>query len=212
MQNKAGHDCQGPGAPQVPWRVSLASRKTSLYRPDLPTLRRINMDDECGKLPEEHVRNTTTISADDFTSSTFTLFDHPKATHAALLFGHAGGSLRVSDKFSPDGKRYMIPSIHIEKPWSHYKPLVTEASRDWSHFVSECGEFVLPKTDNRELHYSGYAVRYLKPNITQTWKCYLHSEPSVNKYDQKPLPFSTLNRYRSLSSPFSRTSFQRPWY
>ncbi|XP_067906040.1 sperm microtubule inner protein 8-like [Heterodontus francisci] len=212
MQKRTGYECEGPWVPHPPWRVSLAARKSSLYRPDLPTLRRMNMDDESGKLPDENSRSSTTCSADDFTNSSFTLFDHPKETHAALLFSHAGGSLSASDKFSPDGKRYVIPSIHIEKPWSHYKPLITEASRDWSRFVSECGEFVLPRKDHRDVHYSGYAVRYLKPNITQSWKWYLHSEPSVQKYDQKPIPYETYNRYRMLSSPFSRTTFQRPWY
>ncbi|XP_072403813.1 sperm microtubule inner protein 8-like isoform X2 [Chiloscyllium punctatum] len=212
MQKNHGHEYEGLGAPKPPWRISLAGRKTGLYRPDLPTLRRMNMDDEASKLPNEHCRNTTTCTADDFANSSFTLFDHPKQTHAALLFNYAGGSLTVSDKFSPDRKRYTIPSIHIEKPWSHYKPLITKASKDWSQFVSECGEFVLPKRDFNDVHFSGYAVRYLKPNITQSWKYHLHSEPSVSKYDQKPVPYETWNRYRRLSSPFSRTSFQQPWY
>ncbi|XP_069757198.1 sperm microtubule inner protein 8-like isoform X2 [Narcine bancroftii] len=194
MEKTTGHVSQG--------RVSLAARKTNLYRPDLPTLRRMNMDDEAGKLAGEHSRTSTKCSADDFSDTTFKLFDYPKATHAALLFSHAGGSLKISDKFSPDGKRYAIPSIHFEKPWSHYKPLITEASKDWSRFVSECGEFVLPKRDHKDLHYSGYAVRYLKPNVTQSWKYYLQSEPSVSKYDQKPIPVNTLNRYRRLSRPF----------
>uniref|UniRef100_UPI00398F2630 sperm microtubule inner protein 8-like n=1 Tax=Pristiophorus japonicus TaxID=55135 RepID=UPI00398F2630 len=212
MQDRLADESQGPGALTQPWRVSLAARKTFMYRPDLPTLRHMNMDDNSCKLPEEHSRHTTYRSPDDFSTSSFTLFDHPKKAHAALLFAHAGGSLSASDKYSPDGKRYMIPSIHIEKPWSHYKPLISEASQDWSRFVSECGEFVLPIKDHRDLHYSGYAVRYLRPNITQSWKYYLHSEPSVSNYAQKPISVNTLNRYRMLSSPFSRTSFQRPWY
>ncbi|XP_038662021.1 testis, prostate and placenta-expressed protein-like [Scyliorhinus canicula] len=212
MHKMEGHEYEGQGAQTPPQRVSLAARKTGLYRPDLPSLRRMQMDDEMSKLPGDHSRNTTMCSTDDFTNTSFTLFDHPKQNHAALLFSHAGGSLSASDKFSPDGKRYAIPSIHIEKPWSHYKPLITKASKDWSHFVSQCGEFVLPRRDFKDVHYSGYAVRYLKPNITQSWKYYLHSEPSVQSYDQKPVPFETWNRYRSLAGPFSRTSFQRPWY
>ncbi|XP_078257813.1 sperm microtubule inner protein 8-like [Rhinoraja longicauda] len=212
MENTTGNVGQGPGVPRVPCRVGLAARKTDLYRPDLPTLRRMKMDDEVSKLPGEHCRNTTKCGADDFSDTSFTLFDYPKSSHAALLFTHAGGSLRISDKFSPDGKRYTIPSIHIEKPWSHYKSLITETSKDWSHFVSECGEFVLPKKDPKDLHYSGYATRYLKPNITQSWKCYLQSEPSISNYDQKPISVNTLNRYRKWSTPFSRSSAQRPWY
>ncbi|GCC26440.1 hypothetical protein chiPu_0004857 [Chiloscyllium punctatum] len=63
MQKNHGHEYEGLGAPKPPWRISLAGRKTGLYRPDLPTLRRMNMDDEASKLPNEHCRNTTTCTA-----------------------------------------------------------------------------------------------------------------------------------------------------
>uniref|UniRef100_A0A4W3HSQ9 Uncharacterized protein n=1 Tax=Callorhinchus milii TaxID=7868 RepID=A0A4W3HSQ9_CALMI len=101
-------------------------------------------------------------------------------------------SLTVNDIFSPDGKRSMYQKRELEKPWSNYRPLLTEAAQDWSTFISRCGEFRIPCEASRELHYSGYAVRYLKPNVTQSWRYSLQSEPTLTQYDQMPIPVSTL--------------------
>lgn len=39
----------------------LASVKDGLYHPNLPTFRRMDIDNAANKLPEEHSRNTTTL-------------------------------------------------------------------------------------------------------------------------------------------------------
>ena len=42
-------------------RIKLGAVKTALYNPCLASLRRYEMDTFCGKLPEEHSQNTTTL-------------------------------------------------------------------------------------------------------------------------------------------------------
>uniref|UniRef100_A0A4W3H5V0 Uncharacterized protein n=1 Tax=Callorhinchus milii TaxID=7868 RepID=A0A4W3H5V0_CALMI len=168
----------GSGGWAVPMRVKLAAVKTGLFNPRLPSLRRMDTDDAMRKLPTEHSRHSTNSTG----------------------FAHTGGSLTVNDIFSPDGKRSMYQKRELEKPWSNYRPLLTEAAQDWSTFISRCGEFRIPCEASRELHYSGYAVRYLKPNVTQSWRYSLQSEPTLTQYDQMPIPV--------IFSGFT----SRPWY
>ncbi|XP_046842488.1 uncharacterized protein LOC124436575 isoform X2 [Xenia sp. Carnegie-2017] len=55
--------------------VMLASAKEGLYHPRLPTFRRMDMDTVSQKLPFEHSRTTTNLTADDFQHAAVMLFD-----------------------------------------------------------------------------------------------------------------------------------------
>ncbi|GAB5582319.1 testis [Prionailurus iriomotensis] len=123
-------------------------------------------------------------------------------------------------------------------------PCFTRAIEDWSRFVSSAGEFKLPCLNKRERgrslsaegwalqmgglsaveSFSGYAVRYLKPEVTQNWRNHgppiplalrqycLNQNPSLDRYGQKPLPFDTLNAYRRFGSIYSRVNYLTPWH
>uniref|UniRef100_A0A8C9UT86 Testis, prostate and placenta expressed n=1 Tax=Spermophilus dauricus TaxID=99837 RepID=A0A8C9UT86_SPEDA len=80
-------------------------------------------------------------------------------------------------------------------------PSFTSAIEDWSHFVSTAGEFKLPCLNNKVERFSGYAVRYLKPDVTQNWRYCLNQNPSLDRYGQKPLPFDSL-----------RINYLTPWH
>uniref|UniRef100_A0A286Y3Z2 Sperm microtubule inner protein 8 n=1 Tax=Cavia porcellus TaxID=10141 RepID=A0A286Y3Z2_CAVPO len=91
-------------------------------------------------------------------------------------------------------------------------PCFTRAIEDWSRFVSTAGEFKLPCPDKRVQSFSGYAVRYLKPDVTQNWRYCLNQNPSLDRYGQKPLPFDTLNTFRRFGSHYSRINYLIPWH
>ncbi|KAJ8298659.1 hypothetical protein KUTeg_022719 [Tegillarca granosa] len=38
----------------------------------------------------------------------------------------------------------------------------------------------------------GYAVRYLRPEVTRSWRYTLRQEPSLDQYGQKPMPANVL--------------------
>nr|XP_020746385.1 testis, prostate and placenta-expressed protein [Odocoileus virginianus texanus]XP_020746386.1 testis, prostate and placenta-expressed protein [Odocoileus virginianus texanus] len=59
--------------------------------------------------------------------------------------------------------------------------------------------------------FSGYAVRYLKPEVTQNWRFCLNQNPSLDRYGQKPLPFDSLNAFRRFGSNYSRVNYLTPW-
>ncbi|OBS75229.1 hypothetical protein A6R68_14226 [Neotoma lepida] len=71
-------------------------------------------------------------------------------------------------------------------------PCYTRAIDDWSEFVSRSGEFKLPCANKRVESFSGYAVRYLKPDVTQNWRYCVNQNPSLDRYGQKPMPFDSL--------------------
>nr|KAF6411965.1 testis, prostate and placenta expressed [Rousettus aegyptiacus] len=91
-------------------------------------------------------------------------------------------------------------------------PCFTRAIEDWSRFVSSAGEFKLPCPSKKVESFSGYAVRYLKPEVTQNWRFCLSQNPSLDRYGQKPLPFDALNAFRRFGSHYSRSNYLTPWH
>ncbi|KAH0619434.1 hypothetical protein JD844_000048 [Phrynosoma platyrhinos] len=178
--------------PLEPRKVSLAGVKDHLYHPFLPTLRRMDMDTVANRLTDEHSRTTTRCSKADFENATFTLAGVPNQRLPSLY--RAG-------KMAP-----LVPSTNQEE-W----PSFTRAMDDWSHFVSTAGEFKLPSFNKRVLGFSCYALRYLKPDVTQTWRYCLNQNPSLDRYGPKPLPYNTVNTYRSFGSAHSRSHYLQPW-
>nr|XP_021497281.1 testis, prostate and placenta-expressed protein [Meriones unguiculatus] len=90
-------------------------------------------------------------------------------------------------------------------------PCFTHAIEDWSKFVSKSDEFKLPCTNKRVEGFSGYAVRHLKPEVTQNWRFCLNQNPSLDRYGQMPLPFDSLNAFRRFGSHYSRINYLTPW-
>nr|XP_033796148.1 testis, prostate and placenta-expressed protein [Geotrypetes seraphini]XP_033796149.1 testis, prostate and placenta-expressed protein [Geotrypetes seraphini] len=187
-----------------PTRVKLAGVKESIYNPNLPTMRKMEMDSMRGKLSDEHCRTTTTCTQEDFENASFTLLGVPNRRLPCLDITETG---RLLSSRYPMGMGSAIPSGITRDEW----PCYTSAMDDWSKLLSSSGEFRLPSVRGRVIGYSGYAVRFLKPDVTQTWRFTLQQNPSLDKYSQKPLPIDTLNTFRTFGSAYSRSAYLRPW-
>ncbi|XP_073736326.1 sperm microtubule inner protein 8 isoform X1 [Callorhinus ursinus] len=228
--------------PLEPPRNQLAGVKQQLYHPALPSLRRMDMDSVRACLSDEHCRSTTYCrrvvkyfqellekgllrgpmmagggdtsspplphsisSSDDFDNAHFTLLGVPNKPLQCLDVTATGQRLRNRCR---EGKLVpIVPGIN-RVDW----PCFTRAIEDWSRFVSSAGEFKLPCPSKRVESFSGYAVRYLKPEVTQNWRYCLNQNLSLDRYGQKPLPFDSLNAFRHFGSIYSRVNYLTPWH
>nr|XP_004663565.2 testis, prostate and placenta-expressed protein isoform X2 [Jaculus jaculus] len=186
-------------------RNPLAGVKHQLYHPALPTLRRMDMDSVKACLSDEHCQSSTYCRKDEFDNAHFTLLGVPNQPLQCLNFTATGQKLR---RRYHDGKLAPIAPGINRIDW----PCFTRAIEDWSHFVSKAWECKLPCVNKRVESFSGYAVRYLKPEVTQCWRYCLNQNPSLDRYGQKPLPFDSLNVFRSFSSHYSRVNYLTPWH
>ncbi|KAM3828559.1 sperm microtubule inner protein 8 [Vipera latastei] len=190
--------------PLEPKKTMLAGVKDRLYHPCLPTLRRMDMDTMAHRLTDTHSRTTTTCSKEDFQRATFTLAgvpSRPLPSRAVLELRQSPAGRYRAGKLAP------LPPGTNQEEWPSY----TRAMQDWSRFVSAAGEFALPSLERKVLGFSCYAVRYLKPDITQTWRYCLNQNPSLDRYGPKPLPYNTVNTYRSFGTAHSRSHYLEPW-
>nr|XP_055188791.1 testis, prostate and placenta-expressed protein isoform X1 [Nyctereutes procyonoides] len=211
-------------------RNQLAGVKQQLYHPALPSLRRMDMDSVRACLSDEHCQSTTYCRKDDFDNAHFTLLGVPNKPLHCLDITATGQKLRNRYR---EGKLVPIAPGINRLDW----PCFTRAIEDWSRFVSAAGEFKLPCPSRKGESFSGYAVRYLKPEVTQNWRrdvgagegasvplgslpphfsgprqyC-LNQNPSLDRYGQKPLPFDSLNAFRRFGSIYSRVNYQTPWH
>ncbi|XP_037672235.1 testis, prostate and placenta-expressed protein [Choloepus didactylus] len=186
-------------------RNMLAGVKRQLYHPALPTLRRMDMDTVKACLPDEHCQSSTYCCKDEFDNAHFTLLGVPNKPLQCLDITATGQKLRdrhLQGKLAP-----VAPGISRVN-W----PCFTRAVEDWSRFASAAGELKLPCLDKRVKSFSGYAVRHLKPDVTQSWRYCLSQNPSLQRYGQKPLPFDTLNTFRRFGSDYSRVNYLTPWH
>uniref|UniRef100_A0A8C9HR51 Testis, prostate and placenta expressed n=1 Tax=Piliocolobus tephrosceles TaxID=591936 RepID=A0A8C9HR51_9PRIM len=186
-------------------RNQLAGVKQQLYHPALPTLRHMDRDTVKACLPDEHCQSTTYCRKDEFDNAHFTLLGVPNKPLQCLDITAAGQKLR--NRYHEGKLAPIAPGIN-RVDW----PCFTRAIEDWSHFVSSAGEFKLPCLSKRVEGLSGYAVRYLKPDVTQSWRYCLNQNPSLDRYGQKPLPFDSLNTFRSFGSSYSRVNYLTPWH
>ncbi|XP_021076366.1 testis, prostate and placenta-expressed protein isoform X3 [Mus pahari] len=186
-------------------RHPLAGVKHQLYHPALPSLRRMDMDTVKGCLSDEHCQSSTYFSKDDFNKAHFTLLGVPNKPLQCLDFTATGQKL--CHKYRGGKMIPIAPGIN-RVDW----PCFTHAIEDWSKFVSRSEEFKLPCANKRVEGFSGYAVRYLKPEVTQNWRYCLNQNPSLDRYGQKPLPFDSLNAFRRFGSHYSRINYLTPWH
>ncbi|XP_038610301.1 testis, prostate and placenta-expressed protein isoform X1 [Tachyglossus aculeatus] len=205
-------------------RVMLAGVKSQIYHPSLPTLRQMDIDSANSRLPDEHCRTTTFLTKGDFDQAHFTLLGEPKKRLACLetVSGRSsGGRVQAS---SPRAALWRLEDVtetgqRLTERYREGKlaplhqanwPKLTQAVEDCSRFISAAGEFKLPKVE-RKIGFSSYAVRYLKPNVTQSWRYCLNQNSNLNRYGPQPLPIEGLNVFRHFGSSYSRSKFLLPW-
>uniref|UniRef100_A0A8D0GIC7 Sperm microtubule inner protein 8 n=1 Tax=Sphenodon punctatus TaxID=8508 RepID=A0A8D0GIC7_SPHPU len=188
--------------PLDPRTVMLAGVKDRLYHPFLPTLRRMDMDTAANRLSDQHSRTATACTKGCTQALTLVVTSLLCVTTQGMTeLGKSLSARYRAGKMAP-----LTPSINQEE-WPNY----TRAIDDWSRFVSSAGEFKLPSVNKKVLGFSCYAVRYLKPDVSQTWRYCLNQNPSLDRYGQKPLPYNTVNTFRSFGSPYSRSHYLKPW-
>uniref|UniRef100_A0A2K6U9F6 Sperm microtubule inner protein 8 n=1 Tax=Saimiri boliviensis boliviensis TaxID=39432 RepID=A0A2K6U9F6_SAIBB len=193
--------------------------------PPLPCLRRVHREMGHPHLPCLNGSFEAPHRLYEFDNAHFTLLGIPNKPLQCLDITATGQKLRhryQEGKLAP-----IAPGIN-RVDW----PCFTRAIEDWSRFVSSAREFKLPCLSKRVEGFSGYAVRYLKPDVTQSWRvgsagrrpcspdslpccppqyC-LNQNPSLDRYGQKPLPFDSLNTFRSFGSSYSRVNYLTPWH
>ncbi|XP_074141981.1 sperm microtubule inner protein 8 isoform X2 [Sminthopsis crassicaudata] len=191
--------------PKPPKRNMLSGVKQQLYHPYLPTLRQMDMDTVLGKLPEEHCQTSTFCTKDDFNNAHFSLLGVPNKNLNGLEFTGTGQMLKK--RFQRGKMTPLAPCIN-QIDW----PCHSRAIEDWTHFVSNSGEFKLPFVDKKAEDFDSYAVRYLKPDITQCWRYCFNQNPSFYESGQQPMPNDTTNSYRSFRSPYRQANQLTPWH
>ena len=183
-------------------KVKLASVKEGLYHPGLPTLRRMDRDTTMHRLPDEHSRTTTSCGSRDFEEGTTTLFKGARKPLSGANITSTGRSIRKLIPQYPAGITHTAP----DNPY-----MLSVAKKDWSSFISASGEFALPLYNPKFFRFSGYSVRYLKPEITHSWKYTLNQEPKLDQHGQKPIPANVFSRYRDTFPQYSRNVSIESW-
>lgn len=175
--------------------VKLSAVKEGLFHPRLPSFRRMDMDTAGHKLPDEHCRTTTTCGPGDFNRATTTLFKPPVDKPLA--------SANITETGRQLHRYYTAP--HELK----------NTRAEWSEFLTRCPErynIRLPELpENKDLHFSGYAVRYLRPEVTASWRYTLRQEPTIDRFGQRPIPANVFARYRDTVPQYSRNIATEAW-
>ena len=183
-------------------RVMLSSVKEGIYHPRLPTLRQMDRDTTMHRLPDEHSRTTTSCGPKDFKNASSSLFENAENPLSGSGITATGRSLQKVIPSYPAGITRSMP----ENPY-----MLSKAKENWSQFISATGEFNLPQYDPEVFRFSGYAVRYLKPGITQSWKYTLEQEPKLDQFGQKPIPANVFSRYRDTFPQYNRNISIETW-
>jgi len=175
-------------------RVQLAAVKDGLFHPSLPSFRRMDMDTAGHKLPDEHCRTTTSCGPVDFRRARSSVFMAPTAPMKSANMTDTGRSLH---------RYYSTPEE------------LKQTRLQWSEFLDKSPErfqIRLPELpDSKGLHFQGYAVRYLRPEVTGSWRYSLQQEPTLDQYGQKPIPANIYARYRDTYPQYSRNVATEAW-
>jgi len=169
-------------------RVQLVSVKEGIFHPRLPTIRQLDRDQVLHKLPYEHSR--TSLPTLEGQEEEFADFKRASTVDPAAL-----RTRHMLKNPENEGKdiRYQYSPIELKN-----------ARRDWSDFLNRCPErFNIRLTehpDTTNTPFTGYAMRYLKPDVTSKWRYTLRQEPGIDQHGQRPTPASILNRHRDVHS------------
>ncbi|KAK6479946.1 testis, partial [Huso huso] len=167
-QGMWGHSACRSNSP--PWTM-LSGVKDTLYHPHLPTLRRMDMDTD-STAPRSAIDSLSLSLSEDFRDWSSCCHKLPKRHFI------------VTDTFRNKYLRSTYPSTAEQR-------LLLDSTVAWSASRPSTG-ITLPMVDKAEPHFSGYSLRYLKPNTPKSWKFCLTHNPSLDQYGPKPMAFHTL--------------------
>jgi len=188
MPANAGYSYSAPVRPNV---VKLAAVKEGLYHPRLPTFRRMDMDTAAHKLPYQHCRTTTSCGPGDFRSANITLF--------------RGSSRNLSCTGNTDTGR----SLRERIPTDSYQLNTSQPIQFTRLSTNQNGPSAPP--DKGDLRFVGYSVRYMKPDLTNSWRYTLSQEPTLDQYGQRPIPANIYSRYRDTFPQYKRNMATEAW-
>merc|ERR1712121_452885 len=104
---------------------------------------------------------TTTCGPVDFARAKTSLFAPPPQQLS---------SLNITDQGRAHHRLYTTPDE------------LKKTRQEWSEFLNKSPErfdVKLPELpDKKDLHFTGYAVRYLRPDVTKAWQYTLRQEPN----------------------------------
>ncbi|XP_048210825.1 testis, prostate and placenta-expressed protein isoform X2 [Perognathus longimembris pacificus] len=185
-------------------RNQLAGVKHQLYHPALPTLRRMDMDSVKACLPDEHCQSSTYCRKDEFDNARFSLVGAPSKPLQCLDITPTGQ--KIHSRYREGNLEPLAPGPN-RLDW----PCFTRAIEDWSRSVCSGEQFKKRCPTKKAERFSGYAVRNLKPEVTQNWRYCLNQNPSLDRFGQKPMPYDSLNAFRHFGSHYSRVNYLTPW-
>ncbi|XP_059145892.1 testis, prostate and placenta-expressed protein-like [Physella acuta] len=175
-------------------RVPLAAVKHGIFHPNPPRFRRMEMDNTLHKLSSEHCRTTTTCGPRDFANSTSTILSPPP---------HRVHSMNATET----GRK-------LHRQYVSYDDLL-QSRLAWSDFLGKGtgrSKSSLPELESaKDAHFQGYAVRYLRPDLTKSWKFTLQAEPKLDQYGQRPIPANIYARYRDTYPQQHRNVASEMW-
>lgn len=178
-----------------PPRRMLAAVKEGMIHPQPPSYRRIDRDNTLCKLPIEHCRNSTSRSADDFKSSTITLFRPADRPLSGTRITETGRQLQATSYQPVESggmaeflKRSMTAKSREKQP----SPLAPNEPCEQYTFMPE--PYLKYSAD--QMKFNGYAARYLSPRETGSWRYSLRQEPYIDTRGQRPIPATIYSRYR----------------
>ncbi|XP_067951913.1 sperm microtubule inner protein 8-like isoform X2 [Watersipora subatra] len=184
-------------------RVQLVSVKEGIFHPRLPTLRQLERHKVLHKLSNEHCRSSLPREAvcKEKDSSAEQFIDFKRASTVDPSALRTRGNDFDESQVDP---RYQYTPLELKK-----------TREDWSNFLNRCPErFNIKLTehpDTANTPYTGYAMRYLKPEITAKWKYTLKQEPNIDPRGQRPTPANILNRHRNVYTRSSTSVSTDPY-
>ncbi|XP_044126976.1 testis, prostate and placenta-expressed protein [Bufo gargarizans] len=173
----------------------LAGVKHTLYHPRLPTLRRMEMDSMAHKLSDEHSRSSTSCDHRTFRNARSTMYDAEKHLLPSLEITDTGR--RLTQQHANYNMAAQLPGQREEKDTTGMKN-----GKHGPRSATASGDLGLADLRRMDLGFSGYAVRFLSPNVTHSWRFCLEHNPGLDEYGQKPVPVETMNTFRTFGRSY----------
>ncbi|XP_067935691.1 sperm microtubule inner protein 8-like [Watersipora subatra] len=180
--------------------LRLASVKNGIFNPRLPKIRQMDRDTNMHRLPDEHCRTSTTLGENDFLRANSSVF-RPGAIKLHHLPITAQG--RALLKYGPD-QRTERSKTSLDRQREQWQEDVV---RTPSKFTVEMRE----SQPSSGPTFTGYAVRYLRPEITSSWQYTLQQKPRLDQHGQRPVPANIFARYRDTHPQYSVDAAVEGW-
>jgi hypothetical protein len=173
----------------------LASVKHQMYHPQLPTLRRMDMDTVIHRLSTEHSRHTTPCTGDDFVKIRTTSYTTAPQRRP---------SLELNDKAKEKITEKLLEHKNTENKYTF----------EWTNTLNQIKGMKKPSDliNKQQKIFPQSSILYsrkIHPHISSSWKDALDVKHHKNfPPNPLPMPANIYNRFRNTRRPYSAY----PWY